>query len=178
MSPTEPNDEFDILFELLGNRTRYEILRHIAQEPMFLGQLSRELEIGQQAIIRHLRQLLEEGLLETYEDESIRGPPRKYYRLCKAIRLTVHIAPDGVRVIRIMPVAKQPQSVEDILRNRYPEIFRIVLKAQELPKISGMLNQKRTAIDLIQQLENKRDEVNAVSKYLNSVIKLLRENYI
>lgn len=178
MPPTEPSDEFDILFELLGNRTRYEILRRIAREPMFLGQLSRELAVGQQAILRHLRQLREQGLLETYEDESIRGPPRKYYRLSKTIRLTIHIAPDGVRVIRIIPVDTEPQSVEEILRHRYPEIFHLVLRAQGLPKISGMLNQKRTAIDLIQQLKDKRGEVIAVGKYLRSVIGWLRENYI
>jgi len=177
MSPAEPSDEFDILFELLGNRTRYEILRHIAREPMFLGQLSRELEIGQQAIIRHLRQMLEQGLLETYEDESIRGPPRKYYRLSKAIRLSIQISPDGVRVIRIIPVTTELQSVEEILKYRYPEIFRLVIHAQDIPKISGVLNQKQTAIELIQQIKAKYSEMNVVGKYLRSIIEQLQEDY-
>lgn len=178
MSPADEGDEFDELFELLGSRTRYEILRLLTREPMFLGQLSRELSVGQQAIIRHLRQLIEQGLLDTYEDESIRGPPRKYYRLNKCVRLSINIAPDGVRVVRIMPAATEPQGVEEVLEQEYPELHRLVVRAQRLSEIPDSLDRKREAIDLIKELEAKSSEFKDMGRYLHDVIKRLRETHL
>ena len=178
MSPANEADEFDELFELLGSRTRYEILRLLTREPMFLGQLSRELEVGQQAVIRHLRQLLEQGLLETYEDESIRGPPRKYYRLSKCVRLSINIAPDGVQVVRITPAATEPQGAEEVLQQEYPELYRLVNRAQRLSEIRDPLDRKREAIDLIKQLETRSSEFQDVGRYLRDIIKRLRETHL
>ena len=178
MSRRTSTDEFDVLFKLLGNRTRYEILRRIAIEPMFLGQLSRELSVGQQAIIRHLRQMIEQGLLETYEDESIRGPPRKYYRLSKTVRLTIQIAPDGVQVIRVVPTRRKPRTVEEVIRRNYPELQVLITRAQQLPSIPGLLDRKRAAIDLIENLEKKASEVGEVAKHLKIVINYLSETYL
>lgn len=178
MSPDTEGDEFDELFELLGSRTRYEILRLLSREPMFLGQLSRELDVGQQALIRHLRQFIEQGLLETYEDESIRGPPRKYYRLNKCVRLSINIAPEGVRVVRIGPGASEPQNIEEVLEQDHPDLHRLVIRARRLPEISDSLDRKREAIDLVKQLEAKANEVRDVGHYLRDVIKWLRETQL
>jgi predicted transcriptional regulator len=178
MSPADEGDEFDELFELLGSRTRYEILRLLTREPMFLGQLSRELDVGQQAVIRHLRQLIEQGLLDTYEDESIRGPPRKYYRLNKCVRLSINIAPDGVRVIRIMPGATGPHGIEEVLQQNYPDLHRLVVRAQRLSEIPDSLDRKREAIDMIKELDAKSSEFQDVSRYLRGIIKWLRETHL
>lgn len=178
MTPQNASDEFDILFELLGNRTRFDILRRLAREPMYLGQLSRELEVHQQAILRHLEKLHEEGLLDTYEDESIRGPPRKYYRVSKAVRLTVHITPGGVRVIRIVPDKRRPKTIEDVIRRGYPELFQFVSQVQRLPQIYDQLDRKRAAIDLIQHLEGKMEETQEIGKFLKTVISYLRKEYL
>jgi predicted transcriptional regulator len=178
MPPTEISDEFDILFHLLGNRTRYEILRHLAREPMFLGQLSRVLDIGQQAILRHLRELIKQGLLETYEDESIRGPPRKYYRLGKCIRLSIRISPEGIHVISTVPDTAQPQTVEELLRRNYPEISRLLTRVTLLPRISNKENRRLAAAELLNQLKMKRREVRSIAAYLSNVIRWVQENHL
>ncbi len=178
MSQDNHSDENIHLFWLLGNATRFEILRHLAREPMFLGQLSRELAAHQQAILRHLDELIERGSLETYEDESIRGPPRKYYRLTKTVRLTVHITPSGVRVIRIAPGPKQPRTIEEVIKRNYPEIHQLLSLVQQLPRIPDELDRKRAAIDLIQQLEHKAKESQGVCNFLNSVISSLHKDYL
>ncbi len=176
MSPTEISDEFDILFHLLGNRTRYEILRHLVREPMFLGQLSRELAIGQQAILRHLRKLIKQGLLETYEDESIRGPPRKYYKLGKCIRLSIRISPEGIHVIRTVPDTAQPQTVEELLRRNYPELGRLLARVKLLPRIRNQENRRLASAELLQQLKMKRREIRSIAEYLSKVIRWVQEN--
>ena len=178
MPPAGPTDDFDVLFELLGNRTRYRILRLLAQQPMFLGQLARELETGQQAILRHLRQLVEQGLLETYEDRSIRGPPRKYYRLSKCVRLAVYIAPDGVHIVRASPDEVAPRTVEDLLSRDYPELHRLVVQARRLHSIPGQLERRRTALSLIRELEAKLGDMRTIEGHIRDLIRRLRANFL
>ncbi len=178
MPQPNPHDESIHLFWLLGNPTRFEILRRISQEPMFLGQLSRELAAHQQAILRHLQELIERGFLETYEDESIRGPPRKYYRLAKTVRVSVQITPQGIRVVRVVPSMRQPRTIEGIIQRSYPEIHQLLVRAQRLNGVPNALDRKRAAIDLIQELEEKAKESQEVSKFLDAAISSLQKEYL
>ncbi len=178
MSHRNSQDESIHLFWLLGNPTRFEILRRLSQEPMFLGQLSRELAAHQQAILRHLQELIEKGFLETYEDESIRGPPRKYYRLAKTVRVSVQITPQGIRIVRVVPSMRQPRTIEGVIQRSYPEIQQLVSLVHRLRSIPNELDRKRAAIDLIQQLELKAGEAQEVSKFLDSVVSSLQKEYL
>jgi ArsR family transcriptional regulator len=178
MSSHDSHDESIHLFWLLGNPTRFKILRRLSQEPMFLGQLSRELAVHQQAILRHLQELIERGFLETYEDESIRGPPRKYYRLAKTVRVSVQITPQGIRIVRVVPSMRQPRTIEGAIKRSYPEVHQLVSMVQRLGNIPNELDRKRAAIDLIQQLEAKASEAQEVSKFIDSVISALQKEYL
>jgi predicted transcriptional regulator len=178
MSERDSHDESIHLFWLLGNPTRFEILQHLSHEPMFLGQLSRVLDVHQQAILRHLQELIEKGFLETYEDESIRGPPRKYYRLAKTVRVSVQITPQGIRVVRVVPSMRQPRTIDGIIQRSYPEIHQLISLVQRLPSIPNELDRKRAAIDLIQQLERKANETQEINKFLDSMISSLQKEYL
>lgn len=145
---------------------------------MFLGQLSRELAAHQQAILRHLQELIERGFLETYEDESIRGPPRKYYRLAKTVRVSVQITPQGIRIVRVVPGTRQPRSIEEVIQRSYPEIHQLLVRTQQLRAIPNDLDRKRAAIDLIQQLEAKAKEAQDITKFLDSVISSLQKEHL
>ncbi len=145
---------------------------------MFLGQLSRELSVHQQAILRHLQELIQKGFLETYEDESIRGPPRKYYRLAKTVRVSVQITPQGIRVVRVVPTMQKPRTIEGVIQRSYPEIYQLVSRVQRLSNIPNELDRKRAAIDLIQQLEVKAKESQEVSKFLDSIVSALQKKYL
>lgn len=178
MSSRDSRDESIHLFWLLGNPTRFEILRRLSQEPMFLGQLSRELAVHQQAILRHLQELIERGFLETYEDESIRGPPRKYYRLAKTVRVSVQITPQGIRIVRVVPSMREPRTIEGVIKRSYPEVYQLISMVQRLGNIPNELDRKRAAIDLIQQLEAKASEAQDVSKFIDSVLSELQKKYL
>ncbi|MHA1144407.1 MAG: ArsR/SmtB family transcription factor [Candidatus Helarchaeota archaeon] len=93
-------DEFELL-RLLGNKTRREILELISESPRFLSDISKDLEIGQQAILRHLRELMSFGILEEMNevfDESgqKKGRRRKYYKISEKHRrrIVIDISPD------------------------------------------------------------------------------------
>ena len=90
----------DMILDILGNDTRRKILSILSHEPMYFNQLSREIGIGQQAVLRHLQSLEEGGLIETYAEKSGLGAPdRKYYRLNNSFILTISLSEDDFTVI-------------------------------------------------------------------------------
>ena len=71
MSPVYDDD---IILDIIGNNTRRKILATLAQEPMYFNQLAKEISIGQQAILRHMKTLEDIGLIESYAEKSNLGP--------------------------------------------------------------------------------------------------------
>ena len=63
MSPVYDDD---IILDIIGNNTRRKILATLAREPMYFNQLAKEISIGQQAILRHMKTLEDIGLIESY----------------------------------------------------------------------------------------------------------------
>lgn len=89
----------DLILDILGNETRRKILAILAQQPMYFNQLAKEMDVGQQAILRHLQALEGGGLVETYAEKSDLGAPdRKYYRLNGSFVLTVALSADDFTI--------------------------------------------------------------------------------
>ena len=45
------------ILDIIGNNTRRKILATLAREPMYFNQLAKEIGVGQQAILRHMKVL-------------------------------------------------------------------------------------------------------------------------
>ena len=91
----------DKILDILGNDTRRKILAILSEEPMYFNQLAKEVDIGQQAVLRHLQALEDSGLVETYAEKSELGAPdRKYYRLNDSFTLTVSISEDDFTITK------------------------------------------------------------------------------
>lgn len=89
----------NLILDILGNDTRRKILGILSQEPMYFNQLAKEIGVGQQAILRHLQALEDNGLIETYAEKSDLGAPdRKYYRLSTSFILTISLSEDDFTV--------------------------------------------------------------------------------
>ena len=96
MSPVYDDD---IILDIIGNNTRRKILATLAQEPMYFNQLAKEISIGQQAILRHMKTLEDMGLIESYAEKSNLGAPdRKYYRLNSSFSLTICLSDDAFSI--------------------------------------------------------------------------------
>ena len=87
----------DIL-DVMGCKTRRDILDLIREEPRFVSQISRELEIGQKAIIEHLRAMENTGLLNSTFQKIERGRPRKYYDISNDIEFQIFISNGTIRL--------------------------------------------------------------------------------
>lgn len=92
-------DEAGALLDLLGNVTRRRILEILADEPKYFIQLSRELGVSQQAVLKHLSLLEQFGLVSSFRAKSdLAAPDRKYYRLSRSLSLSVGISGDAVNI--------------------------------------------------------------------------------
>lgn len=133
--------ESDVILDILGNNTRRKILSVLAREPMYFNQLAKEIDIGQQAILRHLVALEESGLVETYAEKSDLGAPdRKYYRLNSSFVLTIALSEDDFTI-----------SSQKIEESRQKESMKYYKKLESIPEDAGralaFLQQSLAAMD-------------------------------
>ncbi len=90
--------DLELLLDVMGCKTRRDILDLLRDEPRFVSQISRELEIGQKAIIGHLRSMEEAGLLSSKFQKIERGRPRKYYDISNDVEFQIFISQGTIRV--------------------------------------------------------------------------------
>jgi ArsR family transcriptional regulator len=87
------------ILDIIGNNTRRKILATLAREPMYFNQLAKEIDVGQQAILRHMKALEDIGLVASYAEKSNLGAPdRKYYRLNSSFSMNISISQDSFSI--------------------------------------------------------------------------------
>jgi len=87
-------DEFDILLSVIENPTRRKILEALVREPHYPLQLSKELGLSQQGIVKHLKVLEDNNLVRSHSEESDQGgPSRKIYVPTTGFTIMVDIGP-------------------------------------------------------------------------------------
>ena len=88
-----PADDIDVedILDVMGCKTRRDIINLLREEPMFVSEISNELDIGQKAIIAHLRAMEDIGILNSSYKKILRGRPRKYYDLQNEVNIHITI---------------------------------------------------------------------------------------
>ncbi len=90
--------DLEAVLDVMGCKTRRDILSLLTQEPRFVSEISKELEIGQKAIIEHLKAMEELGLLKSSFQKIERGRPRKYYDISQKVEIQICIDRDTVKM--------------------------------------------------------------------------------
>jgi ArsR family transcriptional regulator len=117
----------DVLLDVLGNETRRRILNLISHEPMYFNQLAKEIQTGQQAILRHVKILEDSGLIESYAMRSDLGAPdRKYYRVNSSFNLSISVSNDNF-TIRNKDIEELRDTKRQIIFTRDSMNFTILL---------------------------------------------------
>jgi ArsR family transcriptional regulator len=142
----------DIL-DVMGCKTRRNILNLIKEEPRFVSQISRELEVGQKAIIEHLRAMENTGLLNSSFRKIERGRPRKYYDISQDIEFQIFISQGTMRLKvpghefqelqKIEEKARMGEEVSDELENLIKDYETAMGHAKNLLK---QLNERKRAL--------------------------------
>lgn len=131
--------DLEEILDVMGCKTRRDILNLLTQEPRFVSEISKELEIGQKAIIEHLKAMEELGLLKSSFQKIERGRPRKYYDISRKVEIQICIDGNTIKM--------------DIRGDDFSEL-------QELENRFSLGHE-----DVIEDLENLIDRYDRAKKY-------------
>ncbi|MCQ2737892.1 MAG: ArsR family transcriptional regulator [archaeon] len=108
---TYGNDDVDMeaILDVMGCKTRRDIIDLLREEPRFVSEISQELQIGQKAIIEHLRAMEEIGILESSYKKVVRGRPRKYYDMPNDVNVQITITKNSFNVNITEDIMNTPQ---------------------------------------------------------------------
>ena len=162
------------LLDILGNETRCRILDLVSDQPRFISEISKELEIGQQAILRHLDELENFGLLASYEEEEDeekkrKGRKRKYYEISPHAQYQIFINIDKDDLIFDLRTPESPTHFEKL-----KEIEEKIINVKNIP-----LGFKKLEIfqHLIKQLEEEIYHLDQARTHALRLLELLKNEF-
>jgi len=140
----EPTDN---ILQIVGNETRRKILSLLSEEPQYISEIAKKLEVTQPAILKHLSVLEKGGLISSFWKDSPMGAARKYYRICDSIGVEIAINPQSFKVNKRPQKALCPKfsDTEKTINQLTSEINSSknlgakAAKARELIKAADML---------------------------------------
>ncbi len=154
-------NQIDSIFYVLGNKTRRDILFALSDEPMYFNQISKQVGIGQQAMLRHMQTLVDSGFVSTYGEKSDFGAPdRKYYRLDSSFNLSISLSEDEF-VIDYDDEKIPDKKLESLTDEKFRQI-------PDDPSIAlGILRKYLTGIDVnIQNMQTEINNLKAIKQML------------
>jgi ArsR family transcriptional regulator len=164
----------DMILDIIGNHTRRRILATLAREPMYFNQLAKEIAIGQQAILRHMKTLEDIGLIESYgERSSLGAPDRKYYRLSSSFSLTICLSEDAFSI--------ENRKIEQYRHRESDKFYKeYELLAQDNDgKTLNQLQNNLTRIEKeISNLDSRLNDLRALKQLIaNRLHKIAKDNF-
>ena len=183
------NPEIGEFLDLLGNNTRRSILESLTNEPKYFIQLSKEIGVSQQAVLKHLFLLENFGLIESFKAKSnLAAPDRKYFQLNRSVYLSIGITgnsmeikmenikgPNKIKAKNNMAIEnkegsiKKDEEITDILKNTKRKLELIAKRMQELEdeKIH-LLKEKQHILEITHQVIRESLEEDLARRILYS----------
>jgi len=148
--------EIDSLLEIIENPLRREILLRLSKEGHYPLQLSKELKVSQQAIMKHLKILEEFGLVSCSEEKSDRGgPPRKLYASKKQFSIRIDVGPNIFRnELYTLDDEKSDEEFFPQFMEEYSEILDIEKIDKKLMKTCALMRKIDKEIDNVERQRN------------------------
>jgi predicted transcriptional regulator len=150
--------DLDAVLGTVENPIRRRIIEKLSQAPNYQLQLSKELDLSQQLVAKHLVTLEGAGLVGTVMEDSPRGPQRKEYLLKKSFSVTVDLAPNLFRA-RVFSFGAVPGIQEG------EDQTQLMLQAGEASRIRPLTQIVAEVDKKLKEMEEER----AVLLYLRSL---------
>jgi len=160
--PKEPELSLDELLAVLGNPLRREILSRIAQETHYPLQLSKELGVSQQAIMKHLQVLRKYHLVRCVDPKSnTLGPPRKCYVGTGQFSIRIDFGPSALetRLIRVKARPEEPATTG--LETEFQQALGLGSAADRLRALRDTVSKLNKEVEA---LEDRRMELIALKQ--------------
>lgn len=146
--------------DILGNKTRRDVLKLATQEPKYLTELKEETGVEKMALSRHLNKMVEARILNKRSERVKKGRPRTYYSVPGTTKLTVNITPDHFQAKVEEPEAKEEEDAHTL---RLKSIKFIEEPVKKLTALSEL------AEDLQKEIKVHEDAINRLEGVLNEI---------
>ena len=158
----EPELTLDELLAVLGNPLRREILTRIAQETHYPLQLSKELGVSQQAIMKHIQILRKYRLVRCTEAKAnALGPPRKCYVGAGQFSIRIDFGPSALET-RLIRVKSHPgEQAADELGAEFRRSLELTDTAERLRAYKETVSKIN---DEVERLEDHRMALTALKQ--------------
>ena len=163
-------EDIDTALTLLQNKLRRQILERLVREPHYPMQLADLLNVSQQAIVKHLRELERGNFVTKMKVASEKGgPPRTIYSVQQSISLRIDLGPD----LFLCEQRSLPAGGPMRLSNRLPDTTEHVVKSVSgRKKISvgeGMAHIQHLN-SVLEGIDAQRDAVIALHQHIRNRI--------
>jgi ArsR family transcriptional regulator len=137
---------------------------------MYFNQLSNEIGIGQQSILRHMQALEDGGFVKTYEEKSNLGAPnRKYYCLRSIFNLTISMSQDSFSIANNQPIKKlNLDNNSNNNNNNNKQLKTLPKNSKSIPK--GSVNNELASVR--KTLVRVENEISELESSLNDLLAL------
>lgn len=132
-------DEIDRLLSLVENPTRRRILESLVREPSYPLRLSKELGVSQQAVMKNLVLMEQNGLVSSSRADSDMGPSRIVYSPNSEFTLVVEMG-YGRFTARMTGPRMAEEDMQEATRSQ------ILDRIGEIDKEIGYLEKRRAAL--------------------------------
>ena len=142
--------DLDVLLSMVENPTRRKILESLVKEPHYPLQLSKELGISQQAVMKNLNMLEKNGMVVSYQVSSSIGPMRTVYEPNSEFTLVIDMRNGMFSARMIEPSEDEKEGFDDVkmesLKKTRQTISEIDQKIEELNKERSKLIREREQV--------------------------------
>ena len=142
--------DLDVLLSMVENPTRRKILESLVKEPHYPLQLSKELGISQQAVMKNLNMLEKNGMVVSYQVSSSIGPMRTVYEPNSEFTLVIDMRNGMFSARMIEPSEDEKEGFDDVkmesLKKTRQTISEIDAKIEELDKERSKLIREREQV--------------------------------
>lgn len=139
--------DLDVLLSMIENPTRRKILESLVKMPRYPLQLSKELGISQQAVMKNLSVLEKNGMVVSYRESSSIGPVRTVYEPNSEFTLIVDMRNGMFSARMVEPKGERKDVDVDNLKEMRSKVIDIDNELEQLEKrYSELMREKESII--------------------------------
>ncbi len=148
------SSDVEQVLDILSNSYRREILRLLTIRDRYAFELSKDLNISQRAVSKHLIFLKEMDLVTSEKRKSLKGPAREYFMLNQSVVVSLTIAPNlFLTTVRPLDESKAQPEITPSLRLSAPDEVDTVSSA--IFQGLELVPQIKDGLDLLQAQQSK-----------------------
>lgn len=145
--------DLDTVLSVLENPVRRRIIQRLSEEPAYPLQLSKELDVGQQLVTKHLKVMERARIVTTSSERSPAGPARKIYSVSQQVSMSLAFGSN----LFSTSILSFGQSTRVYSESRFVSAF---IRRVETISAQGVARTKLGRLaDVIAQIDRKMNEL-------------------